>query len=66
MRLLQNFLKAGVEPEAAMQTVNSALALKGEATKGCTTIDLLTIELFTGLCSIYKFGAAPTYLRKSN
>lgn len=64
VRLLQNFLKAGVEPEAAMQTVNSALALKGEATKGCTTIDLLTIELFTGLCSIYKFGAAPTYLRK--
>lgn len=64
VRLLQNFLKAGVESESAMQIVNSALALKGEETRGCTTIDLLTIELFTGLCSVYKFGAAPTYLRR--
>jgi stage II sporulation protein E len=66
VRLLQNFLKAGVEPEAALCTVNSALALKGEESGGCTTVDLLTIELFTGLCSVYKFGAAPTYLRKNS
>lgn len=66
VRLLQNFLKAGVEPEAALCTVNSALALKGEESGACTTVDLLTIELFTGLCSVYKFGAAPTYLRKNN
>lgn len=66
VRLLQNFLKAGVEPEAALCTVNSALALKGEESGGCTTVDLLTIELFTGLCSVYKYGAAPTYIRKSN
>lgn len=64
VRLLQNFLKAGVEPEAALCTVNSALALKAEAGGGCTTVDLLTIELYSGLCSVYKFGAAPTYLRK--
>ena len=66
VRLLQNFLRAGVDPEAALCTVNSALALKGEETGVCTTIDLLTIELFTGLCSVYKFGAAPTYVRKKN
>lgn len=66
VRLLQNFLKAGVDPESALCTVNSALALQGEETGCCTTIDLLTIELFTGLCSVYKFGAAPTYVRKKN
>lgn len=64
VRLLQNFLKAGVEPEAALCTVNAALALKGEETGGCTTVDLLTVELYTGLCCVYKFGAAPTYLRQ--
>ena len=64
VRLLQNFLKAGVEAETALRTVNSALALKGEETGGCTTVDLLTIELYTGLCSVYKFGAAGTYLRR--
>ncbi len=64
VRLLQSFLKAGVEPETALGTVNEALALKGQETGGCTTVDLLTIELYTGLCSVYKFGAAPSYLRK--
>ncbi|MEG2000811.1 MAG: SpoIIE family protein phosphatase, partial [Evtepia sp.] len=65
VRLLQNFLKAGIEPEAALATINSALTLRGEETAGCTTVDLLTIELYTGQCSIYKLGAAPTYLRKN-
>lgn len=66
VRLLQNFLKAGVEPETAISTVNTALSLRGEEGGGCTTVDLLTIELYTGLCSIYKLGAAPTYLRRGN
>lgn len=66
VRLLQNFLKAGVDPEAAISTVNAALSLRGEEGGGCTTVDLLTIELYTGLCSIYKLGAAPTYVRRGN
>lgn len=66
VRLLQNFLKAGVDPEAAISTVNAALSLRGEEGGGCTTVDLLTIELYTGLCTIYKLGAAPTYLRRGN
>ncbi len=66
VRLLQSFLKAGVEPRAALATVNGALSLHGEATGGCTTIDLLTVDLYSGMCSIYKFGAAPSYLRKGS
>jgi len=65
VRLLQSFLKAGVDPEAALGTVNAALSLRGEEGGFCT-VDLLTIELYTGLCSLYKFGAAPTYLRKGD
>lgn len=65
VHLLQGFLKAGVEPEAALGTVNAALSLRGEEGGFCT-VDLLTIELYTGLCSLYKFGAAPTYLRKGD
>lgn len=64
VRLLENFLKAGVEPETALGTVNAALALRGEEGGGCSTVDLLTVELYTGLCCVYKFGAAPTYLDK--
>jgi len=64
--LLERFLKAGVEPESALRTLNSALALRGETEGGFTTIDLLEIDLFTGESALFKFGAAPTYVRKKN
>lgn len=61
--LLEKFLRAGMEPAQAMATLNGALALRGEETGGFTTIDLLRLDLFTGKGALYKFGAAPTYLR---
>lgn len=66
IRLLERFLKAGVEAEAALRTLNSALALRGEEEGGFTTVDLLQIDLFSGEASLYKFGAAPTYVRKGS
>ena len=41
-RLLRQFLEAGIQPEAALKTLNSALALRGEETGSFATIDLLT------------------------
>ncbi|MEG1721046.1 MAG: SpoIIE family protein phosphatase [Pseudoflavonifractor sp.] len=66
VRLLEQFLRAGVTPEAALKTLNGALALRGEAKVGFTTIDLLRVDLFTGQGAVYKYGAAPTYLRKGD
>ena len=64
VRLLEQFLKAGVEAEQALVILNSALALRGEEEGGFTTVDLLQLDLFTGQAAIYKFGAAPTYVKK--
>ncbi|MCI8478812.1 MAG: SpoIIE family protein phosphatase [Oscillospiraceae bacterium] len=64
--LLEQFLRAGVAPETALKTLNSALALKGEEKLGFTTIDLLCLDLFTGEAGLYKYGAAPTYLRRKS
>ena len=64
VRLLEQFLKAGVETEHALSILNSALALRGEEEGGFTTVDLLQLDLFTGQAAIYKFGAAPTYIKK--
>lgn len=66
VRLLERFLRAGVPPEEALRTLNSALALRSEAEGGFTTVDLCKIDLFTGEGSLYKFGAAPTYLKKGD
>ena len=62
-KLLENFLRAGMAAQEAVETVSSALALRGEA-GGSTTIDLLSVDLFTGKCAVHKQGAAPTYVRR--
>ena len=62
--LLEQFLRAGVDPTQALITLNGALALRGEEEGGFTTIDLLRLDLFTGKGAVYKFGAAPTYVRR--
>lgn len=63
VRLLEQFLKAGVETEHALGILNSALALRGEEEGGFTTVDLLRLDLFSGQAELYKFGAAPTYIK---
>ena len=63
-RLLEQFLQAGIEPEAALKTLNSAMALRGAETGSFTTIDLVTCRPETGELAFYKYGAAPSYLKK--
>ena len=63
-RLLEQFLQAGIEPEAAMKTLNAAMALRGAETGSFTTIDLLTCRPESGELSFYKYGAAPSYVKK--
>lgn len=64
VRLLEEFLRAGMEVPAALRTVNSALALKNEESGAFTTVDLLRLDLFTGSGEVCKLGAAPTYVRR--
>ncbi len=65
VRLLEQFLQAGVPARQALSTLSSALALRGEDAGGFTTVDLLQIDLFTGDGELYKLGAAPTYVKRS-
>lgn len=64
VRLLEQFLKAGADAETALRTLNGALALRGEQEGGFSTIDLLELDLFSGAGSLYKYGAAPSFIRK--
>ncbi len=64
VRLLEEFLRSGMETAAALRTVNYALALKNEGTGAFTTVDLLRIDLYTGTGELCKLGAAPTYIRR--
>jgi len=57
---LRQMLTAGFPPSHALRCLNSLLVLQGNA--GAVTIDLAEIRLDTGLATIYKWGAAPSFL----
>ena len=64
VRLLERFIRAGIDTESALRTINSALMLRNIDEGGFATLDLLEIDLFTGSLRIFKCGAAPSYLRE--
>ena len=47
-----------------MKTLNAAMALRGAETGSFTTIDLCVFQPATGELEFYKYGAAPSYLKK--
>ncbi len=64
LRLMEQFLKAGIHPEPALKTLNAALTLRGDENGCFTTIDLLAVDPAGGQASLYKYGAAPTYIKR--
>ena len=63
VRILERFLRSGVEPATAMKILNSVMLLKSGESWGYAAIDLMCIDLFTGQAGVYKYGAAPSYIR---
>ncbi len=60
--LLQQMLTAGFPAEYALRSLNSLAVLRDLG--GCTTVDLVRLQLDTGRGTVYKWGAAPSYLLK--
>lgn len=62
--LITKLLSVGVGHDAALKMVNSALLIKsGE--ESLATIDVCTLDLFTGKVEFYKAGAAPSYVLRN-
>jgi serine phosphatase RsbU (regulator of sigma subunit) len=59
-KLLRQMLSAGFPPEAALESLNSLLALEGNG--AAVSVDLARICLDTGIVCIYKWGAAPSWV----
>lgn len=58
--LLRRLLSAGYPAKYALQSLNSLCALRNRA--GAVTVELLEIGLNNGRATLYKWGAAPSYL----
>lgn len=59
-RYLRQMILAGFPPQHALRSYNSFLALRGAA--GAVTADLAEIHLDTGIVTIFKWGAAPSWV----
>ena len=61
--LLRRLLLCGVDAERALKALNGLYLLRDN---GCfSTVDLLRINLTSGDAILYKWGAAPSYLKRS-
>lgn len=61
IRLLAGMLQAGSEPNGALETLNGVYVLRGDG--AFSTVDLLVVSLVSGEAVLYKWGAAPSYLK---
>lgn len=63
--MLEKFLRAGIGAESAMRLVGATMQIKNERALSSASIDLLCVNLFTGEADIFKFGAAPTFIKNA-
>lgn len=63
--LVERFLEAGFSVETAIRMMNSAMVMKGENDL-YSTVDLCKINLYSGMASLYKIGAAATFIKRGN
>ena len=61
LELLEKFLEAGFSEETALKMMNSAMVIRGEDDL-YSTVDICSLDLYTGCCDLYKIGAATTFL----
>ena len=61
---MSRLLKAGFGFDCSLRIVNSAMLFKS-TDESLATIDIASIDLYTGKVELYKAGAAPTLVRRS-
>ena len=63
--LMEKMLEAGYDLDTAIRLVNSTLAVSEEK-YNMSTLDVCNIDLYSGMCSFRKMGAATTYLKSNS
>lgn len=62
--LISRLVIAGVGLEATLKLVNSAMLIKS-GDESLATVDICDADLYKGSITLYKAGAAPSYVKKS-
>lgn len=62
--LMSRLLKAGFGYDCSLKILNSSMLFKS-TDESLATVDIASIDLYTGQTELYKAGAAPTIVRRS-
>ncbi|MDR1589545.1 MAG: SpoIIE family protein phosphatase [Oscillospiraceae bacterium] len=65
-KILERLLRSGVAPETAMHMLSDVMLLKNEDDTDCAALDLICLDLFSGEMTMFKYGAAPSYLKRGD
>lgn len=65
VELMQKFLEAGFQLEMAIQMINSLL-FTGEENANMSTLDLCSMDLYSGECRFVKVGSACSYIKRGH
>ena len=65
VRMAERFLRAGISAADCVRTIGPALKLRTQGKK-FVTLDISTIDLFTGEAVSVKCGAAPSFVRAAD
>ena len=63
--LMEQFLEAGFSKETAVRMINSSIVLQPDSPV-FSTVDLVSVDLYTGVCEFLKIGAAASFMRREN
>lgn len=62
--LMARLLKAGFGYNCSLKILNSSMLFKS-TDESLATVDIASVDLYTGMTELYKAGAAPTIVRRS-
>ena len=62
--LMSRLIKAGFGYDCSLRILNSSMLFKS-TDESLATVDIASVDLFTGQVELYKAGAAPTLIRRS-
>ena len=65
VELIEQFIDSGFSRETAARLVNSSLLLQGNDGM-FSTMDICTVDLYTGICNFLKAGASTTFIKRDH
>lgn len=63
LEALESLIEAGFEKKSALCMLNTLFVMNYEG-RTYTTLDMVSIDLYTGVCEIVKNGAAATFIKR--